>query len=199
MAYDYPLNLRFKILAIASQIYVQDAAGRDLLYVKQRAFRLREDVRIFADPTQTSELFQMRADRIIDISPRFTITDPGGGVVGGIKREGLRSIWRASYLLEDGNGIETHHIKEENPWAKVLDGLLSEVPVIGMFTNYLIHPSYLLYDSATGRPLFRLRKRPAFFEGRFSVEQLETIPDPALEARLVLGMMLMVIFERARG
>jgi hypothetical protein len=199
MPYEYPMSLRFKIIALSSQIYVEDAHGRELLYVKQKAFKLKEDVRIFQDKTQTNELFQMKADRVLDISPRFTITDPAGNVFGYIKREGLRSLWKASYLLMDSQGVETHHIKEESPWLKVLDGLLSEIPILGLFTNYLIHPSYLVYETGTEKPLFRLTKQPAFFEGRFKVEKLADIPDEWLEVRLVLGQMMMMVFERARG
>lgn len=199
MAFAYPLSLRFKILAIASRIYVQDATGGELLYVKQRAFRLKEDVRIFLDSTQTTELYQMRADRILDVSPGFTITDHSGNLVGYIKREGLRSIWRASYLLLDAGATVTHHIKEENPWLKVLDGLLSEVPGVGILANYVIHPSYVVYEVGSEQPVFRMTKKPALLEGRFRIDKLIEVPGPTLEARLVLGLMLMVVFERARG
>ncbi len=200
MPYAYPLTLRFKILAIASQIYVQDATGRDVLYVKQRAFKLKEDVRICSDSSQTCELYQMKADRVLDISPRFTITDSAtGAVVGYIKREGLRSLWKASYLLLDASGAVTHHIKEENPWIRVFDAIVSDLPLVGFLTSYLLHPSYIVYEAGSERPLYRLKKQPAFFEGRFSIDPLAEIPDEQLERRLVLGQMMMTLFERARG
>ena len=46
---NYPLDLSFKILAIAPQISVSDANGALVLYVKQKAFKLKEDVTIYAD------------------------------------------------------------------------------------------------------------------------------------------------------
>lgn len=199
MAYQYPLSLRFKIVAIASQIFVQDANGTDVLYIKRKAFKLKEDVRVCQDSTQSVELYTMKADRVLDISPRFTITDRSGATIGAIKREGLRSLWRASYLLEDAQGTVTHHIKEENPWMKVLDALLSEIPILGMLTSWLIHPSYLVLESGAEVPAYRLTKRPALFEGRFTIEKLADIPEEATEERLVLGQMLMVMFERSRG
>ena len=45
----YPLDLRFKLIAIASQIYVRDAAGSLRYYVRQKAFTLKEAVTVFAD------------------------------------------------------------------------------------------------------------------------------------------------------
>jgi uncharacterized protein YxjI len=199
MAFQYPLSLRFKIVAIASQIYVEDANGQEILYVQRKAFKLKEDVRICQDRSQTVELFQMKADRVLDISPHFTVTDNQGALFAGIKREGLRSLWKASYLLEDMQGQVTHHIKEEFPWLKALDILLGELPIICLFTNYLVHPSYLILESGSERPLFRIKKQPAFFEGRFKVEKLTEIPDEKLEMRLILGIMLATMFERARG
>ena len=46
---NFPLDLRFKLLAIASQIAVTDAQGQLVYYAKQRAFKLKEAVTVFAD------------------------------------------------------------------------------------------------------------------------------------------------------
>ena len=46
---NYPIELSFKLLAIASQIYIRDANGQLTGYVKQKLFKLKEDINIFAD------------------------------------------------------------------------------------------------------------------------------------------------------
>ena len=60
---NFPLELRFKILAIASQIAVRDASGNLLCYVKQKAFKLKEAVTVFGDEEQTRPLYTIKADR----------------------------------------------------------------------------------------------------------------------------------------
>ena len=56
---NYPLQLSFKILAIARQLSVTDTTGRLVFYVKQKAFKLKEAVTVFADAEQTLPVLSM--------------------------------------------------------------------------------------------------------------------------------------------
>ena len=49
MSYKYPLNLSFKLIVLAPQISVKDANGKEIFYVKQKVFALKEAVKIFSD------------------------------------------------------------------------------------------------------------------------------------------------------
>ncbi|HEX8432508.1 MAG TPA: hypothetical protein VF625_14555, partial [Longimicrobium sp.] len=60
----FPLNLTFKILALAPQVFVRDADGELQLYVRQKALKLKEAVTVFADEAQTRVLYTINADRI---------------------------------------------------------------------------------------------------------------------------------------
>ena len=75
---DFPLEARFKLLAIASQISVTDAHDALLYYAKQKAFKLKEAVTVYADEEQTRPLYRIAADRVLDISARYRIEDAGG-------------------------------------------------------------------------------------------------------------------------
>ena len=50
---DYPLQLSFKLLALAPQIYVRDRAGQLRMYVKQKLLKLKEQVTVFAARSDT--------------------------------------------------------------------------------------------------------------------------------------------------
>jgi hypothetical protein len=88
-------------------------------------------------------------------------------------------------------------IREENPWIRVVDGIFDQIPLVGMFSGYLFHPAYLVADSQ-GRTLMRLVKQPAFFEGKFTIEK-QAVLEPAVEMRILLGLLMMVLLERSRG
>ncbi|MFL5576893.1 MAG: hypothetical protein ACJ79S_13085 [Gemmatimonadaceae bacterium] len=192
----YPLQLTFKVPAIAPQISVTDAAGRLLLYVKQKAFKLKEKVTVYEDAAQTRPLYTIAADRVIDISAQYEITTASGGRLGAVKRRGMRSIWKAHYdVLRDGAAVMT--IREENAWTKVLDGLLGEVPVLGMFTGYFFHPAYVV-ARPDGAGLLRVAKQPAFFEGRYEITKLGAASS-AEEELALLSALMMVLLERTRG
>lgn len=193
---QYPLQLSFKLLAIARQVSVTDATGRLVLYVKQKAFKLKEAVTIFADAEQTRPLYSIKADRIIDISARYNLADAAGNYLGSVKRHGMRSIWKAHYDVLDGEQLLAT-ITEESAWTKVLDALVGELPVVGMFTGYLFHPAYLV-KRTNGAVVMRLEKRPAFFEGRFEITRHGDL-DEREETRTILALITTVLLERGRG
>jgi hypothetical protein len=193
---NYPLQLSFKILAIARQLSVTDATGRLVFYVKQKAFKLKETVTVFADAEQTQPLYTIGADRVIDFSARYHFTDQRGTVLGSVKRQGMKSLWRSRYDIMDGEAV-TMTIQEANPWAKVLDGLFGEIPIIGMFAGYVFHPAYNVLRPS-GEPVMHLVKEPAFLEGKFRIEKMAALSEDE-ELRALLSLLMMVLLERARG
>ena len=193
----YPLRLSFKLLALASQIYIRDANGELTGYVKQKMFKLKEDINVFADENQTRHLYNIKADRVIDFSARYNFADAQGKFLGSIKRRGMRSIWRANYEIYDAADQQVLLINEEKGWIKVADSLLGEVPVLGMFTGYFFNPSYLV-ARMDGSPVARLKKQPAFFEGDFELTKLDE--GSASEDEVVLlSVLTMTLLERYRG
>lgn len=193
---NYPLDLSFKIVAIAPQITVTDASGNLVMYVKQKAFKLKEAVTVFADSGQTQPLYTINADRVLDFSASYHMAATNGYSIGAIRRQGMRSLWRAHYDLYDG-GQPTVNVREENGWVKVGDALLNEIPILGLFTGYFLNPSYIA-SRANGQPLMRISKQPAFWEGRFRMEPLGPMNEVE-ELRVVLGLLMMILLERTRG
>ena len=88
-------------------------------------------------------------------------------------------------------------IREENPWTKVADSVLSGLPIIGMMSGYFCHPSYLATRS-DGTPAMRMTKQPAFWEGKFGIDRLVELA-PREELNLLLSFLMMLLLERSRG
>ena len=194
---NYPLELSFKILALASQIYIRDANGNLLGYVKQKMFKLKEDIQVFADENKTQLRFGIKADRVMDFKANYQFTDASGNVLGSIKRQGMRSIWKAHYLIFDSSGQQIMEINEENGWVKVIDSLVGELPVVGMFTGYLFNPAYIV-TRMNSQSVMRLQKQPAFFEGKFELNpQGEMTVEE--ESLVLLSVLTMTLLERSRG
>ncbi len=88
-------------------------------------------------------------------------------------------------------------ISEENGWIKVIDSLVGEVPVVGMFTGYFFNPSYVV-SRLNDTPVVRLAKQPAFFEGKFQMTKLGDM-NAEEEDRALLSLLTMTLLERVRG
>jgi uncharacterized protein YxjI len=196
---QYPLTLSFKIIALAPQIYIRDAQGQELLYVKQKLLKLKEKIHVFSDSGQSRELYELGADRILDFSPRFTFRDTAGRMVGAVKRQGARSLLKASYEIFGPDDRPVARIEEENAWVKLLDAVIGEIPVIGAFTGYFLNPKYLVVDLTSQRPMLRVTKHRSFLESRFEIERLESTLGETSETAALLAILVMVLLERERG
>lgn len=194
---QFPLKLTFKVLAVAPQITVTDASGQTLFYVKQKLFKLKEAITVFSDSSQTRELYKINADRIIDFSAKYHFTDVHGQEIGSIKREGVRSIFKARYDIFDSNGNHVLDINEENAFVRVMDALFGEIPLIGMLSGYVFNPTYVVADMQ-GQVVMKIKKEPALLETGFTITQERPMPDDET-LRAVLGAFMMVLLERIRG
>ncbi|MBD1873098.1 hypothetical protein H6F75_06365 [Nodosilinea sp. FACHB-131] len=193
---QYPLEITFKVWTIAPKITVTDANGKVVFFVKQKLFKLKEAIGVFADEAQTRRLYDIKADRIIDFSARYNFTDSNGAVIGGVKRKGMRSLWKAHYDVFD-NASSNLHIQEENPWVKILDSLFQEVPILGALSGYVLNPKYLVKRS-DGTVVMRLEKQPSFLSRKFIVKPIDQLSSQE-ETQVLLSLIMMILLERARG
>jgi uncharacterized protein YxjI len=193
----YPLTLTFKFLTISSFIRVVDATGQLVSYVKQRAFRLREDVTIFADEAQAQSLYHIKANKIIDIGATYAITSADGRSLGALKQRGMRTFWKATYDVLDETGSAIGLIHEQDAWVKVIDTLVGEIPFLGFVIQQWINPTYLI-DGTDGTTYLHLRKRPSLIERRFLLEQDSPLPS-RLEQVALPAVLMVVLLERGRG
>ena len=165
------------------------------MYIKQKMFKLKEKVEIY-NQKGGSVIFRIEADRVLDFSANYSFTDGAGNEWGAVRRKGMRSLWSAHYeIMQDGNVDMV--IKEQSPMKKVLEGLLTEIPVVGFAATLLLNPTYIV-SRPDGTPLLKLIKRPAVFEGKFSLEKLNDIPEDD-ELRSLMGLIMLVLLERSRG
>ncbi len=194
---QFPIQLTFNIGTLSNDFSAVDANGRTLVYVKQKLFKLKEDISIFSDESKTELYYKIKADRWIDWSAAYSITHADGRELGKIARKGWRSLWKAKYLIIDQHQKEQFTIEEENGWVKVWDNLLGEIPILGMLTGYFFNPSYAV-TNLNGKKVVRLKKQSSFFGRKFEITKLDTI-DNNDEERVILGLMMMVLLERRRG
>lgn len=195
---NYPLDFKFKISTLSSDFNITDKNGNYVAYVRQKMFKLKEDVVVFSDESRKTELFRIKANQWLDFNASYNITNvTENKIQGKLARKGMRSLWKSHYDIIDENGEAKFYITEDNAWVKVLDGMVGELPIIGMFTGYFLNPSYSVKDKS-GKVLFRLKKMPSLIGRRFQLERLVDIPDEE-ETLIVLSYLMMVLLERAKG
>jgi hypothetical protein len=102
----------FKIFGGSFDVY--DPNGDLVLFASQRAFKLKEDIRLYGDKQKTQELLLIKARNIIDFSAAYDVEDPATGrKLGAFKRRGWSSLFRDQWIVMDENDHEIGLIKED--------------------------------------------------------------------------------------
>ncbi len=196
-SFNYPLSFTFKLGTLANDFTAKDANNQTVAYVRQKLFKLKEKVVVFSDETKTKEIFHIQANKWLDFNTAYNFTSAEGTELGKVARKGWKSLWKAKYELYDEADKQDLVIQEENPWTKVFDSLLSEVPILGMLTGYLFNPKYTV-KRPDGTLVARVSKQKSFFGRKFTIDKLEEF-EGGEELRILLGSMMMILLERRRG
>jgi|LNFM01.1.fsa_nt_gb uncharacterized protein YxjI len=193
---QFPLRISFRLLTFIPQLDVRDAAGASIGHVRQKLLALKEDVTVYSDDTLARPIYTIRADRIIDFTANYAFADAQGRPLGRVRRQGMRSLWRAHYLIGFGEA-PVFEVHEESAWVRLADSIVGQIPLLGALSGYFFNPKYLVSRS-DGSAVLRMTKRPALFETDFEIEQLGPIL-PEEQVVALLGLMMIILLERSRG
>ncbi len=175
----------FKLFGGAFHIY--DENRNLLLYSKQKAFKLREDFRVYSDKRQMEELLTIKTPQIFDISATYNVQDATTGeVIGAIRRKGLKSIVKDEWIFLSNESREIGKLTESSTARALLSRFIKLVP-----QTYVI-------VSADGRKIAEIRQHFNPFVLKYSMTIVE--PEPSIDRRLLIssGIMLASIEQRQR-
>ena len=116
---------------------IMDEQGRVVFYSEQKAFRLKEDFRIYSDETKSVELINIKTPQILDFSATYHVNDSTTGEhVGSLKRKGFKSIISDEWLFLSNDQKEIGKMKEKNIGFALLSRFINLIP-----QNYIITDS----------------------------------------------------------
>ena len=110
--------IRQKVLKLFGEtfhIYSDESMTQLVGYCKQKAFKLKEDIRIFNDEEQTTELLTIKARSMLDFGATYDIVDATTGEsLGALRRKGLKSILKDSWIVLTPGDVEIGTLVEES-------------------------------------------------------------------------------------
>ncbi len=194
---QYPLQFHFHISTLHSDFSITESNGSLLYYVRQKMFRLKEKVEVFSDRERTQKQFTIQANQWLDFNTTYEFINTQNNLEGRLSRKGWKSLWKSHYEVFNSLGEQEFLITEKNPWTKVVDSAIGEVPVLGFFTGYLFNPSYLIKNQKN-EIVAELTKNPSFFGRKFTLHKKADI-EVNRQEELLLSLFMMVLLERRRG
>lgn len=113
---------RRKVLVMfGGAFHLYDGAGNTIGFFRQKAFKLKEDIRLFSDEAMTHELLAIHARAVLDISAVYDVIDKlSGQKVGALKRRGLKSMLQDEWAILDANDREIGMVQEDSTAMAIL-------------------------------------------------------------------------------
>jgi hypothetical protein len=180
-------TIRRKVLQIfGASFHVYDEAERVVGFSSQKAFKLREDIRVFADESRSRELLSIQARQMIDWSAAYDVVDSTEQrKVGVLRRKGWSSLVRDQWELMDAFERPLARLREDSTLLALLRRLIT--PLIPQ--RFQLEPLEGAGSVPGAGPLATLRVRFNPFVYRLDVEVLRRdVVDP----RLVLATAILV-------
>ena len=106
---------------LGASFHIFDSSGTVAFYSKMKAFKLREDIRLYTNEDMQKEVLSIQARQIIDFSCAYDVMDSTTNQkVGALKRRGMKSLIKDEWTIMDANDQEIGFIKEDNMWLALL-------------------------------------------------------------------------------
>lgn len=117
-----------KMLKLFGGVFrVLDPNDQLALYADMKAFKLKEDIRLYSDENKQQELLVIKARSIIDFSAAYDVVDPlSGQKIGALKRKGFKSMLRDEWVIMDSVDNEIGYIKEDSTLMAVIRRIAGE-------------------------------------------------------------------------
>lgn len=173
-------TIRRKVLKLfGGAFHVYDGNGALVGYSKQKAFKLKEDIRVYTDESLSTELLTIQARNVIDFSAAYDVVDARSGERAGVvRRKGWSSMVRDSWELLDAF---------ESPVAKLQEDSMA-MALLRRFLSNLVPQKFSVTD-ASGRELAALSQHFNPFVYKLDVR---IRPGADVDPRLVLGTAVLI-------
>jgi uncharacterized protein YxjI len=158
-----------------------EGPGEPLAFVRQKKLAIREDIRFFADETEHTELFRIKARQVFEVRGRYDVTTPEGERIGALEKVFGISLLRSTWRILDADEQPVGMAQEKSMPVAILRRLIDFVPY-----GELVPIVFQFTISIDGREAGELR-RPLGLRDRY-VLRLAGDPDRRIDRRVVVAL-----------
>ncbi|MCY2950700.1 MAG: hypothetical protein NTU53_01835 [Planctomycetota bacterium] len=168
----------FKIFGGAFHVY--DPMGRIVGYSKMAAFKLKEDIRLYADESMRTELLVIQARQVIDFSAAYDVYDPAQRAkIGVLRRRGFKSLLKDEWEILNADDQQIGTVQEDS-WL---------MATLRRFLTNLIPQSY--HIDVQGAPVAIIRQNFNPFVLKLNVDLTQDARQ-LLDRRLALAATILL-------
>ncbi len=128
-----PLLFRKKFTVAGGKIWVLDQQNKMVVFVKQKAFKLKEDIRAYSDDSMSNEILLIKARKIMEFNAAFDVEDPKSGeIIGTFARKGFKSMIQDEWEIRNN---------EDQPIGKITEDSIA-LALVRRFLSSLVPQSF---------------------------------------------------------
>jgi hypothetical protein len=127
-----PVANLYKVSALAPG----NEAGTPVAFVRQKKLAIREDLRFFADESESEELFRVKARQVVDVGGRYDVTMPAGERIGVLQRRFAQTLLRTTWVILDADEGALAEVTESSMARGILRRVaeIFDVPILYHFS-----------------------------------------------------------------
>lgn len=184
VATQYTIRRKMLVL-LGAKFHIYDANDNLIGFSQQKAFKWKEDIRVYYDESRSTERLRILARQIIDFSAAYDVVDSATEVkLGALRRKGWQSLVRDAWSVLDVNDVEIGTIQEDSM-------------VLALFRRFLsaLIPQHFHLRDQQGQELAEFRTHFNPFIHKMTVTVYPNCPlDPMMV--LAAGILLVAIEGR---
>ena len=154
-------------------------------FSKQKAFKLKEDIRFYADETMSEEKMLIQARQIVDFAAAYDVVDSQTGTkLGACRRKGWTSMLRDSWEILDDH---------DQPIAKVEEDSMAMAMLRRLLGGWIPQHYHMTDNAGAKQADLRVRFNPFVYK-----MEVEIAPGATVDRALILatGILLAAIEGR---
>jgi len=171
--------IRRKVLKVFGGSFHVYSGDKIVGFSAQKAFKLKEDIRVFGDESKQEEILSIQARQVIDFAAAYDILDPRAGIkLGAARRKGMSSILRDSWEILDA---------DDQPIGKLVEDSAGMALIRRFLSNLVPQTFHLSVPGSSAPVVFKQHFNP--FVYKLNV----TIPRGCpLDRRLIFGSAVLI-------
>ena len=111
-----------------ANLYRISAGPAPVAFVRQKRMAIKEDIRFYADESETVELFRIKARSVMELGGRYDVTTPAGERVGVLGKVFGKSLLRSTWSIMDADEQELAIAKERSQFWAIVRRVIDAVP-----------------------------------------------------------------------
>ena len=163
-----------------------ETPGQPFAFVRQKPFKFKEDIRFYADGSQSVELMRIKARQRFDPAAKYDVTAADGTTVGYIQKVFGKSLLRSTYKLYDSTEREVAEVTEQSLAVALIRRIVGFIPYIENFANWLPIP-YNFVFLRDGAQLGTHRRVLFKLVDTYTID-MSGDPQRSIDRRLVLAL-----------